>query len=92
MSFLIFILLGKYYIEYSSFNYNNEGEIELGLKYSKAYIAISVAESICNNCILIYSVHRIRSIIMSKDYIDPNEKFAFIHMINFFIDSILQVI
>ena len=44
------------------------------------------------NGILIYSVNRIRNVIKSKDYMDPNERFAFIHMVNFFLDSIFNLI
>ena len=44
------------------------------------------------NSILIYSVVRIRNIIKSKDYMDPNEKFAFVHMVNFLLDSIFKLV
>ena len=44
------------------------------------------------NIILMYSVNRIRNTIKSKEYIDPNEKFIFTHMINFFIASVLKLV
>ena len=62
------------------------------MTYNEAYTVVQVVLTTAINCILIYSVSRIRNIIKSKDYMDPNEKFAFAHMVNFLLDSIFKLV
>ena len=88
MTFLFCILLANYYFLYKSFDSKEKGEINRSHEYNRAYTVVQVVLTTAINCILIYSVNRIRKVIKSKDYMDPNEKFAFIHMVNFFLDSV----
>ena len=91
MTVMFALLLGNYYLFYQSLN-NKQSDPDMSVTYSKANTCVSVTLTVFINAVLMYSVNKIRNIIKSKEFIDPNEKFILIHLINFFIASIFQVI